>query len=128
MSLAASALPFYRCIHSNSFTHARGHADSGLHVANKGNDFKLVLRSSQLLRAEETHFRHLYVRGWAAGVAVVLGFLLSENRPLHPMSCGQLLGWLVPRLKRTKSDQNVHSRYFLWLPHYLKTLRYGTRI
>ena len=67
-------------MYSNAFTHDRVHTDSGLHVA-KVNDFKLVLRSSQALRAEDTSLYRLGVRGWAGRAVAASGFLLTENAP-----------------------------------------------
>ena len=63
---------------SNAFTHVRGHADCGLHVA-QDNEFELVLNYTQPPRADGTSFRYLDVLGWAAGAVVVVGFLLTEN-------------------------------------------------
>ena len=42
-------------------------------------DFELVLHSTQPPRANGSSFDYLGVLGWAAGAAVVVGFVLSEN-------------------------------------------------
>ena len=66
-------------MYSNAFTHARVHIDCGVCVA-QDNDFELVLRSPQPLRAGQTLNRVWSVRGWAGRAVAASVFLLSENR------------------------------------------------
>ena len=68
-------------MYSNAFTHGRVHTDCGVCVA-QDNDFELVLRSPQPLRAGQTLNRVLGVRGWAGRAVTASLFMLAEERLL----------------------------------------------